>query len=256
LVEPVAATTGLTQVQEMRASWYRTNFPIAKPPIDRGHSIPVRLSWKSSGAPTGPIQIAAAPDTGARIRLAVTSDLPIDSPKVSIQVPTHDARALVVKVWAAEKRLELGNGVLTLDDNRLIADLAARGIDQFEPRIYEIWVAVPADANAGTYRGGIYFGHGGSQRFVPIETEVLPLRLPHPQKPSGFYLAEAPHLSFFPSLVMERHRQVRCDLAFMKSFGLTGTVPPAAIPRRGDYGAFLSDMLQALQNGVRPGWLA
>jgi hypothetical protein len=256
LVEPVGSNSGFAQVQEMRASWYRTNFPVAKPAEDRGPSIPVRLSWGSGdGAPAGPLRMTAAPDTGTRIRLAVTSDLPLASPKISIEAPSRDSRALEAKVWAAEKRLELGDGVLMLGDNRLIADLAGRTIDQYEARIYEIWVAVPANANAGIYRGGIYFSNGESQRFVPIETEVLPVKLPQPQKPSGFYLAEAPHLSFFPSLIMERQKQVGCDLALMKSFGLTGTAPPAAIPRRGDYGAFLSDMLQALQNGVRPGWL-
>jgi hypothetical protein len=56
-------------------------------------------------------------------------------------------------------------------------------------------------------------------------------------------------------LVIKSREQVACDLDLMRSFGLTGTAPPAAAPLPRNFTAFLNDMQIAKDHGVAPGWL-
>jgi hypothetical protein len=145
--------------------------------------------------------------------------------------------------------------VLSLGDSMLAPSATAiLPLRTGEPRSYDIWLDVPADAAPGFWRGVVLIGETQSPTRVPIEIEVLGVRLPPTAKPAGYYLDEAPHATWFPGHEDIRDRQVECDLSLMRSLGLTGSAPALSTPTA-QTGRFEADMRRALKAAVAGPWL-
>jgi hypothetical protein len=95
----------------------------------------------------------------------------------------------------------------------------------------------------------------GAQEVVPIEIDVLKIKLPPLQKPVGFYLAHAAHLSWRGATRLDRERQAKCDLDLFAKLGLNGTAPPISVPLRDGLEIFTAETQAAKAAGVAPGWL-
>lgn len=263
LIEPVNSGQPLSMrtpaqifVDEQRAQWYRDKFPVApKVPADIGAE-QIALTWGASGpAAIHPLQLRAAPDTGASLPFEVSTDTAIEHPRFTLNPPRLHGSVLGARLWAAQFRLERDESLLRLRDDRLLADVEQLSLRTGAPRGYELWIDVPNGAAPGLYRGALDIKAGARSRAIPIEVTVLPVTLPQATKPTGFYLARAPHLSYFSGLTIEREQQVECDLTLMRGLGLTNTAPPIGGLGRVDLGAFASDMRRAQRSGVAPGWL-
>jgi hypothetical protein len=161
------------------------------------------------------------------------------------------------RIWAGQRRLERRNAndtVLANDDNMLAPNPSALPLREGEPRTYEIWLDVPASAAPGLWKGTVLVGDPAAPTRVPIEIEVLAVRLPPVAKPAGYYLDEAPHATWFPGQDDVRNRQIECDLALMQSLGLTGSAPALSTPTMAQ-GRFEADMGRALTAGIAAPWL-
>jgi hypothetical protein len=258
LVEPAGQRAARDFVEQARASWYRATWPVAAA-ASVARPEPARVTLAAGGGVSTALRGAAAPGTGVRLTLAVTSASTIDRPQVTLTPLALGDAALVGKVWAAQRRLErrrAGDTVLTLGDNMLAGDNARLPLRAGEPRTYELWIQVPETAEPGRYRGSLVFaGEGAAEHRVAVEIDVLPVRLPPLAKPAGFYLDEAPHLTWFAANAADRLRQAGCDLRLMAELGLAGTAPPLATPRDAA-GRFEADMAAAAEANVAAPWLA
>ena len=292
IIEPAASTKGIDHVQALRADWYRSTFPIGKEPVTVSDpALPVQLQASAAGEqPLAPARVSAAPGTGARLRLALTSPTLIERPSLTLEPPALDAKVdgatpeqhqIQTRMWAGQWRLGRADlNQLRLGDARLVADLASLPLAPATPRHYELWFTVPETASAGLYRGALVLsaasGVVSETRLpqdsetrlpqdsetrlphdvrLPIEVEVLAHKLPPVAKAAGFYHDEAAYLTWSPALRGERDRQVRCDLDLLAAFGSTGTSPAMAPVANPDPSAFLADTITAARAGVQPGWL-
>ncbi|NOU06754.1 MAG: hypothetical protein HOO99_11295 [Hyphomicrobiaceae bacterium] len=266
LIEPAPTNTSdktespsQALVETQRAEWYQSNYPVAEYKIGNNDGgTPIALHWSdATQSRTAPITIKTAPDSGAGIRLDVTSDATLEKPRITITPPIRANEQIPTTIWASELRLERDSTVLKLTDNRLIADTTLRPLKANNMRSYELWFDIAKGSPPGAYLGYVTFYNGKREIRIPIEITVLAVELPLPSKPSGFYLARAPHLSYFPGLAIARDQQLGCDLEFMRRFGLSNTAPPIAGLDRQDLTVFGTDMRRPGGGGaqVTPGWL-
>jgi hypothetical protein len=256
LLEPAGSAAALDFVDAQRAAWYRSVWPIVAMPdaTPDATGIPqVRIGATNNAS----LKATAAPDTGLRLRLAALSTTAIATPTATIEPPALAGGQMQARIWASQQRLERRNAndtVLARGDNMLAGNVAALPLRPGEARTYEIWLDVPANAAPGLWTGAVLVGDPAVPTRVAVEIEVLPVRLPPVAKPAGYYLDDAPHATWFPGQDDVRDRQVVCDLALMRSFGLNGSAPALSTPAITP-GRFEADMGRAQTAGVVAPWL-
>jgi hypothetical protein len=254
----VAVNAAEEAVLSQRANWYRDLWPVSR---DGAQAMPsAELTLKPNGMAGAPLRAILAPDTGMRLTISVTSEAAIGAPAASL-APLRNERggALPVTLWAALwklERLEPGARQLHLTENMLVADTGRAAIEPSRPRRYDIWIAAPAGAAPGIYKGAFSIMGAERRGEIPIEIEVLPTSVPDAPKPAGYYLAYAPHLDWFARLRLDRDRQAACDLRFMAGLGLRGAAPPVNPLTALGLHNTVSDIRRADALGVTPGWLA
>jgi hypothetical protein len=262
LLEPALQTLGVELAELSRADWYRTHFQIAKSAAALDEpTIRVHVSASSASDDRPVARGVAAPGTGVRLTIAVTTAVDIKSPRVSLEAPSLEGVRLKASLWAGQWRLRRthpSSSLLELSDEKLVASasrlpvLAASNL----PRHYEIWVDLPKSTGPGVFRGEFELRGTDVSVRIPIEINVLALELPTIAKPAGFYLENAPHLNWFDGQKWSRDRQKVCDLEWLHHFGIFGNAPALADPFPGDSAAFMQDVRAAHVSGETPGWLA
>jgi hypothetical protein len=252
LVEPVGTTAALDFVEAQRAEWYRSVWPIVVAP-----SVRVMPQVRIGSVAGSVLKATAAPGSGLRLQLSVISDNVISAPVAMIEPPTQAGVAMTGRLWASQRRLERRNAndtSLTLGDTMLAGNASKLPLQADEPRTYDLWIDVPANATAGLWRGAVLVGDVTAPTRVPLEVEVLDVKLPPVAKPAGYYLDDAPHNTWFPGSEEVRDRQIECDLTLMQSLDLTGSAPALSTPTPAP-GRFEADMYRARAAGVAPPWL-
>jgi len=252
VIEPAGRTSALEAVQAARRQWMIETFPVM--PTRSAEPAPV-FDGAGSGAP---LRVAVAPGTGVRVAFAVGGPGVHGRPAVSIRTPELGGDTLNLDLYAAQRRLDrtgADSNLLVRTDRLLRGDPGSLAISAAEPRRYVAWASAPKDAKPGLYRGAITLDAGKTVA-VPIEVEVLPVDLPEPASPAGFYLEEAPHLTWFAATRADRGRQLGCDLATLARFGVLGDAPGLAPPNREGLATFLDDTRRADTAGVASPWLA
>lgn len=261
LVEPKQGGDARKAVEAARADWYRSRWPIVttaggapKEPIRIISSDPARAVAMM------PLRASGAPGTGIRLSLEIGVETNIPRPDIRLGSIARGSATLGGLLWGGQRRLErrhASDTVLALGDNMLVGELERLPLQQGVVRSYELWVEVPETAPSGRYRGEVTIGgdDGTALAVVPIEVDVLEVRLPPVAKSVGFYLDEAPHLTWFAATAADRSRQAMCDLRLMARFGLTGSAPAFATPRE-RAGLFEADVGRALEVGMSGPWLA
>lgn len=255
LLEPAGTDAASRRVEAMRAEWYRSNWPIDAA-ASRPAVAPAPIALGQPDPP--PLSAFAAPGTGVRFAVAVTSDIDVAAPRVRLEPPRRDGEVLGADVWAAQVRLErrsAGDTVLALADNTLSGTPGRLPLAAGTPRTYELWIDVPASAPPGRYAGSFHVGGNDRDVGIPIDIEVLDVALPAAPKAAGFYLDEAPHLAWFTDSAAERTRQTACDARLMARFGLGGSAPALTTPGDGTSG-FANDVRIAAASGLVAPWFA
>ena len=256
IVEPAGGALGLDLVQQRRAAWYRSTYPVSPASPDTSpRRIALALDWAGEPAATLPaVSVVVAPGSGARVALAVTSTQPIVRPQVEVVAPRQGADRVGAQLWVGQQRLELGR-TLQLDDRRLLASVGGLPLAGERARRWEVWLTAAAGAPPGTYEGSLTITYDGRRRIVPLHVEVLDVALPPAPKPAGFYLAHPPHLAWFDDTRPAMALQAACDLAVMAGFGLAGSAPAFPTVTTSAREPFVASGLAALRGGVAPGWL-
>ena len=257
-IEPAGASKALDAVNAARRQWMTENFPVWTPQDASPSAIPSFTI--GAPEPREPLKATVARGTGARLTFSVGGGRTSGAPVIAIEAPTLDDVRLDLGLYAAQRRLErigADSNLLQRTANQLRGDPASLPILVDEPRRYVAWVNAAPDAPPGRYRGSVSFTLDQARVQVPLEIEVLPVDLPAATSSAGFYLDETPHLTWFDETKLDRGRQLSCDLATLKSFGVLGDAPGLTTPNApDDIRTFVADSIRARDAGVAIPWLA
>ena len=260
LIEPWHSREAQKHVEAQRAEWYRNRWPVLKAPDsssdDRHLSNVVHLDGRN--APAALPKLIAAAGSGVRLTVFVNSERTIATPVVTVEATREGDLSVRARVWVGQRRLQrrnAGDTVLVLSDTALSGAIGKFPIGTDMLRRYELWLDIAQSARPGVWGGLLVVGSSEAPHRIPISVEILPVLLPPAAKPSGFYLDEAPHLTAFDGGDAARRLQIVCDLALMRSFGLTGSAPTMATPGALT-GRFEGDLDAAHAEGVSPPYLA
>lgn len=277
LVEPAEGSDAVARVEAWRADWYRSNWPIG---AAAGEPAPPVFGASMAGRR---LEGVAAPGSGLRLRFSVAPAQTVAAPRIVLVPPTRGGEQLGLRLWAAQRRLErrgAGDTILVLADDMLRGDPSALPLTAGRARTYEVWIDVPASTPPGVYEGRVSISGaiaaasaevvspnvaspvaasaeaaGAEIAVVPVRIEVLDVALPAAAKPAGYYLDEAPHLTWFESMRAERASQLACDLGLMRALGIAGSAPALSTPGT-DPTAFVADMRRAREFATAAPWLA
>ncbi|MGA8169938.1 MAG: hypothetical protein WB816_03765 [Methylocystis sp.] len=253
VIEPAERTAAREMVEAARRAWIDSNFPVrGGAEIERDNVAVFDVDNPSAVVP--PVRVTLTPGSGARAKFALRSATLVEHPDIAVRVPSAHGRALEAEIYAAQQRLErqgAGSRLLTREARLLRGEPGALPIRADEPRRYETWISAPEDLPAGVYRGAVDVALPSGVIRVPIVADVLPIVLPIPVAPAGFYLDEAPHLGWSEETRSERGRQLSCDLLELRKFGIVGNAPGLATPTGAGLGAFVEDVRRAADAGAR-----
>ena len=255
LVEPAGQRAALDETQARRARWFRAMWRVAEHAPD---AAPL-YAFGPSAASVQPLRLTIAGGAGASFAFDARASVSTQKPAIAIEAPASGSASLKVDLWSAQRRLDrrdVGLNLLRPDVSMLRGEPSALPLQAEVPRRYVGWVHAPEDAAAGVYTGRVRITTAEGDLVAPLEIEVLPARLPPATRPAGFYLDEAPHLTWFAEQGGERRRQLTCDVAFLSALGVRGNAPALSTPTPEDDDRFIVDSLTAARGGLAAPWLA
>lgn len=257
LIEPGDLRVALDQVEAERARWYRSIWRVDDTPDPRWADAPV-LDLSAPGD-LSPMRMVAAPDSGVALRFRLGSDKAQTIEAISLRWKAPTAPQPEAQVWVAQRRLErvaTGSNLLEPRAAMLRGDIQRFPLQANTPRNYLVWINFPRGLAPGTYTAELVAKmQSGGERTIPLDIELLDVNLPPLAKPAGYYLDEAPQLTWFRENSSDRDAQNNCDLSFLSRFDITGNAPLLSTPFADRKNAFLADSLRALQNATKAPWL-
>jgi hypothetical protein len=257
LVEPSGSTQALESILTDRRTRFLETWRAS--PLERTETPGIalrRIVFRQTFAPYAPSVVEGEPVVsvpGGRVLL----DLVAQSDEQrqaswALEPPTADGVALGASVRVGHWRYRRAGGASTLlvpDAQHLRGDLDHARLDPRLPRRLLVEVAVPGDTPAGQYMGWLEMRTTEGNVRQALRVEVLDTALPDPGVPVGVYHAEAPHLTWFPSLASSRTAQAACDLDRLRALGLTSLAPPLATPTGNGRERFVDGLEQLRRTG-------
>jgi hypothetical protein len=253
LVAPAGSTDARERVELDRARWYRDNWPVLKRDIGADDADVADLTLQNgrlTGTPA--LGLRMAPDTGARLRVRLVGLGRGARAEVAFHPPAGPEQHVRAFLWSAKQRLErrrAQDSYLTLADNMLVSAMSSGPAPGTASRLFEAWISASPGLPPGVHAASLLVVVDGERHVVPVRLDVLNVGLPPVAKPSGVYLDEMPHLTWFSELAPMRSAQVGCDLKFVRALGLTGSAPALSTPATQD-AAFAADMRLATEAGL------
>jgi hypothetical protein len=250
LIEPASQHAALDDIEARRRGWYRSIWRMGEQAPD---PVPDRLVVDLDARATTPFaRVSLAPGSGARLAFALKTSQDRPGQPVKIEFPEARAAGLEADLWAGQWRLARAANLLVAQTDLLRADTAALPLSTDRPRRFDAWITAADFALPGIRHGVLVVGEGSSAVRLPFEVEVLDVRLPPPPKPSGFYMDEAPHLTWFGGPGAARTLQVGCDLTYLAKLGIKGNAPPLPAPLPGREALFVNNAAMAVHDGTAP----
>jgi hypothetical protein len=115
---------------------------------------------------------------------------------------------------------------------------------------YTMWISASSSAKPGKYMIPVKLTSADKSQALELTVEVLAASLPPAEKPSGFYLDEAPHVMWSQNPAIARERQLTCDQQFLSVLGINGNAPAVTTPTADKLPAFLADIKRAKELGI------
>ena len=252
LIEPIGEGA-LEKLEAKRAERFRSQWPVGD---DKPLTEPVDLALEFGTKTTPQMVLTAAPGVVDTVRISASTPNTINNPMVQVGKNPFNA-----KIWAHQKRIDreaVNANLLRLTRTTLRTDASAFPIEDGEPRFYSIALTIPEDLATGRYPVAVYLTDPATAEVASGEilVEVLPITLPKPLKPAGFYHDEAPHLNFFGANEGARLKQGACDLDFLAELGITGNAPMLSTPVANRKEQFITELQNAMQSANQPPYFA
>ena len=195
--------------------------------------------------------LVIAPDTGASTAFTLEEkDWPADTNIAIGERPDANLRAML---WQSIPQLIRSGGsstALVVTDKHLLATSESGMAIGAGTTKYVIWISASSTAKSGKYLVPIKLVSPKKSQTFELPVEVLAITLPPVQKPSGFYVDEAPHIMWARRPVIARDRQLACDQNFLSLLGITGNAPAVTTPTTSNLPAFLADIQGAHSTGI------
>ncbi len=195
--------------------------------------------------------VTIAPDTGARTSFLVDNN---NWPAGTIVTLGGQADPNVrAMLWQSIPQLVRSSGASTsliVTDTHLLAVPRGGATIGAGPTKYVIWISALPSAKPGTYVVPVTLLSSTNSQTFELPIKVLATTLPPAEKPSGFYLDEAPHIMWAQSPAIARDRQLICDQQFLSGLGIIGNAPAITTPTSDKLPAFLADIQRAKATGI------
>jgi hypothetical protein len=194
--------------------------------------------------------VTIVPDTGARTSFTLDSkDWPVDTRIMLGDQADANVRAMLwqsipqlVRSGASSSLVLTGSHLLAIPEGG-----AAMGAGLTK---YTMWISASSLAKPGEYMIPVKLVSAKKLQAFELPVEVLATSLPPAEKPSGFYLDEAPHVMWAQNPTIARERQLTCDQQFLSALGIRGNAPAISTPTADKGPVFLADIQRAKELGI------
>lgn len=255
LIEPADSTLAADQVRDERARRFRETWRVDgasfTPAGEASRSnLPLTLSlhpfrWPFESRHAALVSgdqfddgVLFASAAGGRVLIDVVVHAQKSDPTATLEFkpPSRNGVALSAHLrWGHWRfgRPRASSTLLVPNANHLRGGSDTLRLDSALPRRLNLEIPIPADAASGRYRGQLQLKSRGHSARLPLEIELIDLRLPPLDRPIGAYLEQPPWLAWFKRPRAERSSVAACDLQRLRQFGLTAIAPPLTTPLRG-----------------------
>ncbi|MDD7909220.1 hypothetical protein PUV47_04770 [Pseudovibrio exalbescens] len=243
LLTPKGDDRALNIVLEERARIARAAWPVV--PLGPREPADAVFNLTQAVKPMVAVPLRIAAGTGARLSVDLVSDERKDLLSASLTGGPPEAALFL---WAALRTLDrpaANASSLSVQETRLLSDVSGLTVAPERPRRVEIWVSVPPDTPKGTYPMQLAVTSSFGNVSLPINLEVLESTLPPSRAPAGFYMDEAPHLTWAWQDGEKRVAQLQCDIAFVNKLGLSPLAPGLITPTPDEEQAFFQELSAA-----------
>ena len=226
-------------VEAVRAARFAEAWPVL--------SVPVPTSPPAALTLEGETHTVTAPGGLAIFRLTATAPAAMEAKTVV----DGDGARLLWGMWRWRRPAPETPG-LVLSPAHARADSAVVPLRPDLPRPLTVLLPIPAGALPGERRLRLTLATDHGEVTQTLIAEILPIRRPIPTARVGAFLDFAPDLSGDTD---GARRQASCDLATLRSLGLTAVAPPLTTPDKDGLALFLAD-LRAAQAQFQPPYIA
>ncbi len=197
------------------------------------------------------LEVTIAPDTGAHASFVLDNkDWPADTKIMLGDQADINIHAIF---WQSIPQLVRSSGASTslmVTDTHLLAiPEGGMGMGAGLTK-YVMWISASSPTKPGKYVVPVKLTSSANSQTFEIPVEVLAATLPPVEKPSGFYLDEAPHVMWAQRPTIARDRQLTCDQQFLLLLGITGNAPAITTPTADKLPAFVADIQRAQELGI------
>ncbi|MEP9369362.1 hypothetical protein [Xanthobacter sp. VNH20] len=265
VVAPGASTAAVDAVEAWRRQRYGERWPVLDKPVDPALATGVTLRVLPAGTPRSqhPFWRADLP-VETRVRAARGSLVSVDflalsnvddlSANVSVSAPNGVTPQVRWGKWTYMRR-GVGENALAITSDVLEGDLSFLRIASGIPRRLNVTFTVPTNAPAGALPVTLTLDIAGTQVSATAVVDVLPLALPQITEPIGYYLNAPPYEAWFRPTPDQADREMACDYAALRSFGVTGISPDLVTPTPAQMPRYLQQTRLARDAGFRPPFL-
>ncbi|WP_310620817.1 hypothetical protein [Flexibacterium corallicola] len=243
LLSPPEDLTALDFVNSERARAVRSQWPV-KPLPPRGSSdLTVQLTQNKQKLTSLGLSIPAG--SGSRTDIDLVS---ISPTKIKTIQADFNSDLIRPYIWAALRtleRLKANSNLLQISETRLVEDTTDLPVSSPHPRRLVLWIDISSQIPPGKYEGNITIGWENGSTTLPVSLTVPNISLPKAKYPAGFYLDEMIHLTWAFQSPSRRAAQIKCDLEFMTTLGLSSLAPPLQTPLGAKTQEFMLDLKAA-----------
>lgn len=265
VIAPGASTAAVDAVEAWRRQRYGERWPVLDKPVDPALATGVTLRALPAGTPRSqhPFWRADLP-VDTRLRAGRGSLVSVDflalsnvddlSANVSVSAPNGITPQVRWGKWTYMRR-GVGENALAITSDVLEGDLSFLRIASGIPRRLNVTFTVPADAPAGPLPVTLTLDIAGTEVSATTVVEVLPLALPPIAEPIGYYLNAPPYEAWFRPTPDQADREMACDYAALRGFGMTGISPDLVTPTPAQLPRYLQQTRLARDAGFQPPFL-
>lgn len=261
VIEPGNSDKAVDAIEAWRRQRYLERWPVQDKPVDPALATDVTLRVLPAGTPRSqhpfwnpalPFQANFRAPRGGIVSLDFLAFSNQDDlmPNVSVRAPDGITPQVRWGKWTYMRRGVAENG-LTITSDVLDGDLSHMRIVSGIPRRLNVTFTVP-DGATGTLPVTLTLDIAGQVVEATALVEVLPVRLPAPDRPIGYYMAAPNWEVWFPPSNEEADRGMACDYGALRAFGITGIAPDVVAPTPDKISRYVQQMALVKQSGFLP----
>ena len=260
VIAPGDSDAAVDAVEAWRRARYLERWPVVDKPVNPALATGVTLRVIPPGAgrsmrpfwdPALPVTTDVRAPRGGIVSVDFLAFANQDDlmPQVQVNAPAGVSPQLRWGKWTYMRR-DAGERALSITADVLEGDMSQMRIATGVPRRINVTFTVPDTASAA-FPVTLAMDIAGSHVEATVNVDVIPLALPATDRPIGYYVAAPNYETWFPPAPAEVDRQMACDFAALRSFGLTGVSPELIPPFPDTLGRYLTQMKLVQAAGFR-----